>query len=504
MPPLLRPILAAVDVRMAHVHASCLAGADWAQAHRGHVALVGAPLVTLLIALINQHVLLDFPNSGDEYAYLYQARTLAAGRLWNVTAASPGMFAFNYITEEPARTFGSFPFGWPLALAVAMVVHLPVWLLNAGLGAATLALVWTLGSRLHGPRAGALAAVLVAVSPFFLFNAASYFSHTFCGVLLLGAACLAARADRSPWWVPVSCGLLIGWAVVTRYFTGVACALPIVMWLLRPGVDRRRATALVALGGLPWIALLMAYDLALTGNLWQLTTTPGTVSHWFADGVMLRGADILATQLLRALLWTPPALGVAYLVYLTGGRGGAPRGGLAWLPLGMAGALYFYVERGGNQYGPRFFYEVFLFLAVYVAAHLVHAADWAAAPRRDRWLFTAVTLSVALMPASLVAHAFIERRVIEQRMDPFALADAAGLQHALVLIGGRVGSARSMAALDLTRNDLGLTNRVLYGLDRGEAANCAPAARRSGRATFLYAWDAATAQGSLRPLICPE
>ncbi|MCC6991799.1 MAG: hypothetical protein IT181_22545 [Acidobacteria bacterium] len=128
---------------------------------------------------------------------------------------------------------------------------------------------------------------------------------------------------------------------------------------------------------------------------------------------------------------------------------------------------------------------MFLFLVVYVAAHLVHAVDWAAATRRDRGLFTAVTLSVALMPVSLVAHAFIERRVIEQRMDPFAMADAAGLQHALVLIGGRVGSARSMAALDLTRNDLALANSVLYGLDRGQAANGAPAARSSGRATFL-------------------
>ena len=40
----------------------------------------------------------------------------------------------------------------------------------------------------------------------------------------------------------------------------------------------------------------------------------------------------------------------------------------------MAAALYFYVERGGNQYGPRFHYEVFPFLALFVAANVFRAA----------------------------------------------------------------------------------------------------------------------------------
>ena len=110
-----------------------------------------------------------------------------------------------------------------------------------------------MGARLASLRASGRRArgLLVAVSPFFAFNAASYFSHTFCGALLLGAAYLAAREDRTPWWVPVSIGLLVGWAVLARYLTGVVCAVPIVLWLLRPGVDRARTAALVVLGGLP-------------------------------------------------------------------------------------------------------------------------------------------------------------------------------------------------------------------------------------------------------------
>ena len=184
--------------------------ADWAQAHRAVVWAAGAPLVVLALVAINRWVLLDFPNSGDEYVYLYQAQTMAAGRLWNAPIEPAEVFAVNYIVQEPGRVFGSFPVGWPLALAAVIRMGVPPWLLNPILGALTLGLVWQLGSRLYSPRVGVSAAALVAVSPFFLFNGASYFSHTFCGALLLGAACLSAREDRTPAWVPMAAGLLVG------------------------------------------------------------------------------------------------------------------------------------------------------------------------------------------------------------------------------------------------------------------------------------------------------
>ena len=107
------------------------------------------------------------------------------------------------------------------------------------------------------------------------------------------------------------------------------------------------------------------------------------------------------------------------------------------------------------------------------------------------------------MPAWFMTHAAVERQVIRERMDPYTMAAAAGLHDALVLISGRVGTARSMAALDLTRNAVGHQASVLYGLDPGEAKRCAPTARVAGRTTYLYAWDRLASRGSLRPLVCP-
>ena len=489
--------------RLARLYDWLVGAADTAHTRRVFVAAAGAPLLTLGLVAINRYVLLEFPNSGDEYNYLYQAQTFAAGRLWNTPPSPPEVFAMNYIVQEPDRIFSSFPFGWPLMLALGLRAGVPAGIVNPLFGTLTIGLLWALGARLYGGRVGVLAAAVIAASPFFLFNAASYFSHTFCGALLLGAAFVASRADRRPVWVPLLVGLLIGWAVVARYLTGVVCGAPILLWLLRPGVPRLRTWLLVGLGGLPWAAALAAYNSAMTGHPLRLTTTPLTVSLWFREGWLLRSADILSTHLLRHLLWTPAVLVVAYVFYLRVAPKETRRGALDWLLAITVMVLYFYVERGGNQYGPRFHYEAFLFATLFVVANLVRWPTLAAAPARDRAVFALLALSLLVMPVSLAIHAKVEHDVIVERMDPFRQAAAAGLRDALVLIGDRVGSRRSIAAADLTRNGIDYQAPVLFGLHLDDARHCPPGDLVvPGRQPHLYVWDPAAAQGRLMPIRC--
>src|ERR1700754_5073416 len=103
----------------------CLGVADWCVSHPRVMLLVVAPAVTLLVVAIGQLVLQRFPNSGDEYAYVYQATTFARGRLWNSVPPAPEFFTLNYIIQGDGREYSSFPVGWPLFLALAMRLQLP-------------------------------------------------------------------------------------------------------------------------------------------------------------------------------------------------------------------------------------------------------------------------------------------------------------------------------------------------------------------------------------------
>jgi hypothetical protein len=362
-----RPDLAPLSRFLDRLSARALALADWLNAHRVAMALVAAPAVLLGIVGINQAILSNFPNSGDEYVYLYQGQTMAAGRLWNPAPSPPAIFQLNYIVQEPGRAFGSFPFGWPLMLALALRLGLPAWLVNPLLGTITLGILWWLGARLYSPRVGVLAAALVGVSPFFSSMLLVRSAHA-CGALLLGAAFVAARHDRSPAWVPLVAGLLVGWAVVTRYFTGAVCAVPIALLLLRPGVPRWRTLSLFVLGGLPWAALLgyNSRSRAARGG----SRSPPDGFLWFGR-LPVRGRHSLTAPA------PPSALDrrcSSSPTWCTVGRAAQTRrGAIDWILVLTAVTLYFYVERGGNQQA-AVHYEAFLFLVLFVAANVFEVA----------------------------------------------------------------------------------------------------------------------------------
>ena len=497
---------------MTHVSASPPAGATRLDAAYARAILaadrvatrpvIAFGLLTLALvvsAAVGTLVLDRFPNSGDEYAYLYQAQTFASGRLWNPAPAAPDLFGSYYIVNDGSRAFSSFPVGWPLALAGALRLGMPPWLVNPCLGVLSLVVLFAIGRRLHGPRVAAAATFLVAISPFFLFHAGSFFSHTFTSVLVLVAAYAAVRSDDGRAWWPLLAGFAIGWAVLARYLTGVVCALPVVFLLLQRRGRPVRTLALVALGGLPWVAVLGGYNAAMSGSAWRLTTLDETYGNWFRYRWFLRGFDIFANQLLRYLIWTPPLLPFLYIACWRGD--GIRRAGvLAWMPMLLAVAFFAYINRGGNQYGPRFYYEAFPFLALAVAAQAFAGDRLSGGASRAR--FAALAGSVVIVPLAFAGLAAIEFRVVRERQDPFRLAAAAGLTHAIVLIAGRVGSLRSMDGRDLTRNGLVVDGPVLFATDPGADEACRLNAAHYQRRLYRYRWDAVAAAGHLEPVTC--
>jgi hypothetical protein len=209
------------------------------------------------------------PSTEDEFAYLFQARTLAAARLTYPSPPHPEFFEAAHILVTPRFAARYLP-GHAAILAPFVAAGAP-WAGPCLLLGATAALLF-LAARVAGlSRAAAwmAAALLLGASEVFPYFA-SYLSQT-TSMAITAAALLAlvlVRASPSRLRIAALTACVVGAALV-RPFTGLALALAaaaLLCWL-RPPVRALLAAAPAALVG---VALLLSICRATTGS-W---TTP--------------------------------------------------------------------------------------------------------------------------------------------------------------------------------------------------------------------------------------
>jgi len=127
------------------------------------------------------------------------------------------------------------PPGYPFILAAVYKLY-PHWLLadhslraalllNALLGTATVLLVYAIGARVFGRRAGLVAAAMVALFPSLVFFAGVTLSETAFTFLLMLAVWLTIEAEGRDRRLLLVAGLVVGYAALVR---GQALLLPLV------------------------------------------------------------------------------------------------------------------------------------------------------------------------------------------------------------------------------------------------------------------------------------
>ncbi len=397
----------------------------------------------------------------------------------------------------------SFPPGWPLLLAGAIVTRIPIWIVNPVVGTATLGVLFILARRTYSDEVAVMTVVSVMVSSFFLFTSASYFAHAHATLMLLLFTLLAFKAIDSDRAVDGAlAGACLGWAVVTRYYPALLCAAPVAFlaWQQRPRPYRAIVGCIV--GGLPFAALLLSYNAALTGDALTLTRSGMEAEgRWFPANFMARGIEFGLSRLGRLLLWTPPALLLCYAATVKRGFADRRQRALGLVFIVLAVGLLPFIDSGGNQYGPRYYYEAFPFLALAAVGGLFRG-EFAERSPRERRLFYLFVLSLVIAVPLMAWHARTERRVVEERSDLYRQVEERGIKDAVVFIQTRVGAERSMSALDLTRNGIDFKGSVLYALDLGDD-NRRLMTHYSGRSFFTYRYDLAARAGILTKIAGP-
>ena len=134
----------------------------------------------------NVVVLDSVPHIADSVAYLFQAKYFAAGKLYLAAPPDAAAFRMDHTIIDDQKWYGIFPPGWPAVLAIGVGGGTP-WLVNPVLAGLNVVLLHKLVARLYSRQLAHLAAVLLAVSPMFLFTSASFMSHS------LSALCTLVR-----------------------------------------------------------------------------------------------------------------------------------------------------------------------------------------------------------------------------------------------------------------------------------------------------------------------
>jgi hypothetical protein len=473
---------------------------------RRHCGLIAAAAVLLSIGIV--WVLRAFPNSGDEYAYLWLARTFLAGRLWNPLPPIPDLFVVAQTGFFGAHWVTVYNPGWPALLAGGMAAGLPAWLVCPLAGGALLMLAALLGHRRDGPLGGVLAAALVAASPFFLFNAASYFTHVSAaagGLLFCWRAVLFL--DRPQLRTALLCGVALGVLGLIRAVDAAIFALPFAAeFLWRARLRHYRLAPALGLAGMPFLAVLMGYYWLTIGALVPhfpaiaRSVKFGAVAVGGHSGVALIVPRLLLalSRLVALAEWSSPLLVLAAAAAFVAQ---ARRRRLSFVDLvfPMFVVAYLFVPfDGGNQYGPRYYFEGFPCLVLTLVSGLVPLLQDKLRPQRAAFGWFSLVAHGAICAIVLAFLCVGMRHVVDQRMDLYDQVRARHLHDAVVVVRSGTSDIYKMYPPDLVRDGIDARGDVIYVLDvRREMAGLRR--RYPQRRFYVYERTGDRATGALRP-----
>ncbi|MCM8776113.1 MAG: glycosyltransferase family 39 protein [Candidatus Omnitrophica bacterium] len=427
-----------------------------------------------LLSFYAVSILECFPNSADEYAYLFQAQTYQEGRLWNPLHPKHDFFNFDYIYGKDGKWVSNYLPGWPLLLTAGMILKIPLCLINPILGTLSLIVLFLTARRLYGRGIAVVSVLLFAFSPFFIFNSASYFTHTLCALLILLASFLTRTyLDQPKKRYALLSGIFMGWAAITRSYTAALCLWPLLIYaVLKKKKEAIPYLVLTFMGAAPLLLLNFYFNYRITGNPFLYPV------HWYYPDFKIFGFDE-AYPWQRALsktcfwfellvFWSGPSILFVYIYFLAAAV-------LKQRPLSINDLIFlsliigyaWFRDFGGNQYGPRYYYEAYPFLVLSVTSKLLGPGGDLGNIKMKNFLISILALGFLFNLAVLPVITRLEHQAIVERQDVYQQVKEHQIKNAVVFLKSGTGVLKPMPPEDLTRNGIHLTGDVLYALDHG-------------------------------------
>lgn len=442
------------------------------------VLLISAILFAVLVA-VNHYVLNSFLSSADEHSCYFLAECLRRGKLWVEPHPLSEFFNVVHVGNRAGKWFSVYPPGWPLLWAAGLQLGL-VNLLNPFMAGLALVFFFAGGRILFGASAAFLGLLLAAFSPFFLFTSASYFSHTTCLLtvsIFFYTYLKWMNADQEKqrfFWAGIA-AFAVGYGLMTRYLTMAAIAAPFLIYYYWPLLSRQR----------PWrksdwiVPLIIAvFFLIILWQNYEITGKPFKAPNKFdkswerlgfrADYTPFTGLYYLAARVFYLMDWFSGAFLVLFYVCCFYKRAFTPYQQITrFVFFAPVIAYFFYYSWGGNQWGPRYYYEGIPFLGLALGETLTHW--WNSGNNRTRKSVLVLVLFGIFSNVYLFhKQAALHSEASAQRKSLYVLAEKTIDAPAIVFIKGFLGDKIVMAEEDAVRNSPFLDGRILYAHDLGD------------------------------------
>jgi 4-amino-4-deoxy-L-arabinose transferase-like glycosyltransferase len=424
---------------------------------------VAAMLASILMA---DRLYEGLPHLEDEFAFLWEAKVMAQGRISLPTPLEPRSFLVPFVVDFGGQRFGKYPPGWPAALSLGVRFN-AYWAVNAFLAGCCIWLIYRLGSKVAGKGVGILSGALALSSPMLLMLSGSMLAHMFS--LFLTCAFILAWFDLFPFKgeegrgaaVPQGmliaiAGLSLGLLVITRPLTAVGIAIPFLIHgsiILLTGNKAQRMRAL-AIAGIAMIiaGVLPFWQFALTGdpmrNLYTLWWEYDRVGFGPGFGVADNGHSLYwafwnARRSLNQGLHD--LFGWPYFswIFLPFGMLALRRRYRGWLLLAVFPSLvlaYGVYWVGSWLFGPRYYFESLPGLAIISAMGIGWLAGWIGNSRKRSVARSMAVRGLVLLLFSLDIFFYLPPRlafmnhlygISRQAQQPFEVAP---FERALVIV----------------------------------------------------------------------
>ena len=435
-----------------------------------------AVFATLASAVLAWAAFDRVPHVEDEVAYLFQARTFAAGVLGSPAPPAAAQPALEYYLFDIRgdQWIGVPAQGWAIVLSLGVLAGVP-WLVNPVLTGISVWLAHGIVCRAVSRERADLVALLMATSPWVLAVGGTLMAHsTTLVMVLLGWWCLLRAGEgstRRDVMLALVAGLALGWAFVTRQLDGLIISVLTGLWLLRRLPGGIGQVIACALGGVLSGGVFLLLNLTITGDalltpqadylsrLWPDTQNAygfgpnvgppaeswGALDIWVghspAEGLLnlINGFAALNYELLG---WTFGSLVPVWIVFIWGRKlTGFDRAMLVVFAI-LVGALFFYWFTGTFYLGPRYWHTALLPALALAAAGIETIRDRLPERHRGR-LQCVILLLCAVSVVSFTPWRGVSKYNGYGGYTGDIRRQAAGLGNALVFVStqGDIGSA---------------------------------------------------------------